>query len=56
MRTPEEIREEMTKLNALQPQYCKTSADWLKVVKHNELYKEWIEALRVQEDEQKPDN
>ena len=56
MRTPEEIREEMSKLNALRPQYCKSNADWLKVIKHNELYKEWIEALREQEDETKQGN
>ena len=53
MRTPEEIREEMSKLNALRPQYCKSNADWLKIIKHNELYQEWIEALREQEDEPK---
>ena len=48
MRTPEEIKKEMSELNALRPQYCKTPADWLKVVKHNELYREWIEAIHEQ--------
>ncbi len=53
MRTPEEIREEMAKLNALRPQWCKTNADWLKVIKHNELYQEWIQALHQQDLEDK---
>ena len=48
MRTPEQIKKEMSELNALRPQYCKTPADWLKVVKHNELYQEWIEAIHEQ--------
>ena len=48
MRTPEQIKKEMSELNALRPQYWKTPADWLKVVKHNELYKEWIEAIHEQ--------
>ena len=49
MRTPEEIREEMSKLNANRPQYCKTNEDWLKIIKHNELYQEWIKALQDQD-------
>ncbi len=51
MRTPKEIREEMSKLNAKRPQYCKSNEDWLKIIKHNELYQQWIEALREQQDE-----
>ena len=56
MRTAKEIREEMKKLNALRPQYCKTAKDWAKVVKHNELYAEWIEAIRNEDDEEESSN
>ena len=45
MRTPEEIREEMSQLNALRPDWCRTAQDWIKLQRFQELYAEWIEAL-----------
>ena len=45
MRTPEEIREEMSQLNALRPDHCRSAQDWIKLQRFQELYAEWIEAL-----------
>ena len=45
LRTPQEIRLEMAKLNAPRPDHVRTAQDWLRIERFNELYAEWIDAI-----------
>ena len=56
MRTPQEIRLEMAKLNAPRPDHVRTAQDWLRIERFNELYAEWIASVTKKGSTEEPLN